>query len=45
LANVRVSLRLNASVALSMTSPVPIVPAVPPMPIWRVPASMVVVPV
>ena len=44
LATVTASLRLNTSEALSVTAPVPSVPAVPPLPICRVPEEIVVVP-
>jgi hypothetical protein len=39
------SLRLNARAALSVTLPEPKEPLVPPLPIWRVPAVIVVAPV
>ena len=45
LATVNALLRLNLSVALSVTAPVPSVPAAPPAPTSRVPALTVVVPV
>jgi hypothetical protein len=45
LATVKVSERLKARVALLTTLPLPSVPAVPPLPIWRMPPLMVVVPV
>jgi hypothetical protein len=35
---------LKARVLLLTTAPVPRVPVVPPVPTWRVPAEMVVVP-
>ena len=44
LPTVTASLRLKASVALSTTFSVPSVPEVPPLPICKVPAEMVVVP-
>ena len=45
LPTVSASLRLNASVALLTTFPVPSDPVVPPSPICRTPALIVVVPV
>ena len=45
LATVMASERLNASVPpLVTTAPVPRVPMVPPLPTWRVPSVIVVVP-
>jgi hypothetical protein len=44
LATVNESLRLNVSVELFTTAPVPRVPVVPPLPICNVPALIVVVP-
>src|SRR5436305_1913825 len=44
LVTVVASVRLNDSVALSVTVPVPSVPVVPALPIWRAPAEIVVAP-
>src|SRR4029079_4272951 len=44
LATANESLRLNVRAALFTTAPVPSVPIVPPLPIWSVPAEIVVVP-
>ena len=44
LETVKASDRLNCSVALLTTAPVPSVPAVPPAPTLSVPAEIVVVP-
>ena len=45
LATVWLSLRLNTKAALSVMTPVPNAPEVPPLPICRVPPWMLVVPV